>query len=73
MGHLVQFSTYANHDQVCGQNHRSYWNIVDCFLKWNPKRSISNNKFWNENFHFKIRKNLLLLPKNVKLTFEHDN
>ena len=65
MGHLVQFSTYANLDRVCGQNHRRYWNIVDCFLKWNPKRSISTN--------FEMKIYLLLLPKNVKLTFEHDN
>ena len=55
-GHLMQFSIYANFDRVYGQNHRRYWNIVDCFWKWNPKRSVSNNKFWNENFHFKICK-----------------
>ena len=49
------FSLYANFDRVYGQNHRRYWNIVDCFLKWNLKTSASNNKIWNENFHFKIR------------------
>ena len=68
----MQFYIYANFDRVYGQNHGWYWNIVGGFLKWNPKRSVSNNKFWNENFHFKISKKCYVLPKNGKLTFKHD-
>ena len=69
---IVQFLIYANFDRVCGQHHRRYWYIVDCFLKCNLKMSVSNNKFWNESFHFKIREKYYFLPKHGKLTFEHD-
>ena len=50
-----------------GKNHRRYWNGVECFLKWSPKRSVSNNKSWNEMFHFKIRTNATFYKKKKKI------
>ena len=55
-------------NESVGKNHRRYWNRVDYFLKWNPKRSVSNNKNLNENLHFKICKKWYFLHQNEKLT-----
>ena len=68
----MQFSIYANFDRVYGQNRRRYWNIIDYFLKWNPKRSVSNKKNEMKLFILKFAKKCYFLPKNEQLTFEHD-